>query len=150
MTETGLFNDYYANFDAILLKKKSSWFSGRDRDDLFRLALEEGLAVRAVPYGKTRKVMLSNLLFGGKLPRFVGFDYGPVELPGNRATIPQGQIFRSAGRMTTFSPSYRMIADMSVSELHTTLAGGPSDRRFSKWYVTDVKNWLAGIYKVLK
>jgi penicillin amidase len=39
---------------------------------------------------------------------------------------------------------------MSTTELHTTLAGGPSDRRFSKWYTSDIENWLLGKYKVLK
>lgn len=150
MIETSLFNDYYANFDTILLKKRSAWFGTHSREDIFRRALDEGLAVRAVAYGSTRKITLSHLLFGGKIPGFFGFDRGPIELPGNRATVPQGQIFRSAGRTTTFSPSYRMIADMDTCEIHTTLAGGPSDRRFSRWYVSDLDNWRRGIYKVLK
>jgi len=57
---------------------------------------------------------------------------------------------QSAGRVTTFSPSYRLIADLSNQELRTNLAGGPSDRRFSKWYTSDLQNWLSGNYKVLK
>jgi penicillin amidase len=84
--------------------------------------------------------MFKHLLFGGKLPSFLGFDYGPVELMGCRATVPQGQIFKNAGRTTTFSPSYRFIADMNDKKLHTTLAGGPSDRRFSRLYLCDIKN----------
>jgi penicillin amidase len=148
--ETSVFNDYYANLDAVLMRETSAWFEGKDRDELFRQAIEEGLGVEAQPYGQTRKVMLSHLLFGGKFPRFFGYDYGPVELPGCRATIPQGQIFRSAGRLTTFSPSYRFITDMATREMHTTLAGGPTDRRFSRWYTADVDNWVHGRYKVLK
>lgn len=149
LNETGVFNDYYGNFDNILLKNTSSWFNGRKKEDIFKQAVREGLSGKAIPYGESRKVMIAHLLFGGKLPRFLGFDYGPVRLPGCRATIPQGQIFRSAGRTTTFSPSYRMITDMAVKEVHTNIAGGPSDRRFSRWYVTDFKNWLIGKYKVL-
>jgi penicillin amidase len=149
MLETSMFNDYYGNFDDILLKKKSAWFNGKTQDEIFRRAVEEGLRVRPVPYGATRRITLSHLLFGGKLPGFLGFDYGPIELPGGRATIPQGQIFKSAGRVTTFSPSYRMIADMADGELHTTIAGGAVDRRFSRWYVNEVKNWLRGVYKSL-
>ena len=30
------------------------------------------------------------------------------------------------------------------------MAGGPSDRRFSKWYVADLENWAKGRYKRLK
>lgn len=148
--ETSLFNDYYANLDAILEKTASAWFDGEARDDLLRQGIDDGLAVKAEPYGRSRRITLSHLLFGGQLPRFLGFDAGPIALPGSRATIPQGQIFRSSGRLTTFSPSYRFIADLSTDELHTNLAGGPSDRRFSKWYLSDLRNWYEGNYKVLK
>ena len=148
--ETSLFADYYGNFDQILLKKKSSWFAADQREGLFRKAIGEGLEARAVPYGKTRKVVFAHLLLGGKLPRFFGFDRGPITLPGGRATIPQGQIFKSAGRTTTYNPSYRMIADMDTDEIHTNLPGGPSDRRFSRWYVSDLGNWMSGVYKIMK
>ncbi|MCU0576561.1 MAG: penicillin acylase family protein [Desulfobacterota bacterium] len=122
MQETSVFNDYYANLDAVLMCETSAWFEGKDRDEVFK----------------------------GKFPRFFGYDYGPVELPGCRATIPQGQIFRSAGRLTTFSPSYRFVTDMATLEMHTNIAGGPTDRRFSRWYTADVDNWVHGRYKVLK
>ncbi|UCH20895.1 MAG: penicillin acylase family protein [Deltaproteobacteria bacterium] len=150
LKQTSLFNDYYANFDNILFQPESAWFKGEQKESLFKRAIAEGLSVQAVPYGKTRKIMLSHILFGGKIPSFVGYDRGPMELPGSRATIPQGQIFNSVGRTTTFSPSYRFIADMGTEEMHTNLAGGPTDRRFSKWYKNDLKNWLDGNYKVLK
>jgi len=149
MNETGLFNDYYGNLDEILMNPRSAWFEGRPREELFKRAIKEGLTAKPEPYGKTRLVTLSHLLFGGKLPRFLGFDYGPIQLPGGRATVPQGQIFKSAGRVTTFSPSYRMIADLAEHALHTNIAGGSSDRRFSRWYMRDMENWLKGVYKVL-
>ena len=149
-SETSLFNDYYANLDRILENASSAWFDGHARDELFNLGIDAGLAVEAVPYGKTRSITLVHLLFGGQLPKFLGFDYGPMALPGCRATITQGQIFRSAGRLTTFSPTYRFITDLATDEIHSNLAGGPSDRRFSKWYVSDLKNWYEGNYKVLK
>jgi penicillin amidase len=147
---TGLFNDYYANLDRILEKRSSAWFDGQPREDLLRRGIEEGLEVQAVAYGKTRTVTMNHLLFGGRLPRFLGFDAGPIVLPGSRATIPQGQIFNHAGRLTTYSPSYRFISDMATDEIHTNLAGGPSDRRFSRWYTSDLKNWYEGNYKVLR
>lgn len=150
LRETSLFAEYYANFDSILLKKHSAWFDGRDRDDIFRAAIEEGLREKAVPYGVRRRITMKHLLFGDKFPTFLGFNHGPIKLPGGRATIVQGQIFRSAGRVMSFSPSYRLITDMGTDEIHTNLPGGPSDRRFSKWYTTDVKNWLKGVYKILR
>ena len=149
MRETSLFNDYFGNFDAVLLKTDSAWFEARRREEILYEAVEAGLLKPVVPYGETRRVTLNHLLFGGKLPRFLGFDYGPIELPGNRATVAQGQIFRSAGRQTTFSPSWRMIADFSRKELLTSLPGGPSDRRFSPFYISDLERWRNGRYKLL-
>lgn len=149
LNETSLFNDYFGNFDAILLKEDSAWFDGFSRKEIFRKAIEAGLSKEPLPYGKTRGIVLKHLLFGGKLPRFLGFDHGPVDLPGGRATVIQGQIFQSAGRQTTFSPSYRMIADLSQPSILTCLPGGPSDRRFSAHYTNDLGNWLKGNYKTL-
>jgi penicillin amidase len=37
---------------------------------------------------------------------------------------------------------------MSAPELHSALCGGPSDRRFSKWYKNGVDGWLSGELKV--
>nr|WP_300458302.1 penicillin acylase family protein [Desulfobacula sp.] len=98
-------------------------------------------------WGDTRKVTMKNIVFNGKLPRFLGVDRGPITINGSLATPHQGQIFESGGRQTTFSPSFRMIVDMATEEIHTNMAGGPSDRRFSKWYCSDLKNWETGIYK---
>lgn len=152
MKETGIFNDYYGCFDDVLMNESSAWFAHRSRESLLRQAVEEGLRRTSspAPYGETRRVVLSHLLFGGKLPRFLGFDRGPISLPGCRATIPQGQIFRSAGRTTTFAPAYRMVASFAEVGIHTNLAGGPSDRRFSAFYDSDWRNWISGHYKRLQ
>ncbi len=149
-SETSLFNDYYANLDRILERQSSAWFDGQTRDALFKQGIDAGLRVTPDSYGNSRSITLAHLLFGGRLPKLMGFDYGPLILPGCRATIPQGQIFKNAGRLTTFSPGYRFIADMATDEIHTNLAGGPSDRPFSRWYVSDLKNWYEGNYKVLR
>jgi penicillin amidase len=149
MSETSILNDYYANFDDILMKENSAWFEDKSRESLFRQAIDGGLKITPERYGHTRKIVMTHLLLGGQVPRFLGYDYGPIELPGSRATIPQGQIFKSAGRTTTFSPSYRFITDMGTGEIHSNLAGGPTDRRFSKWYTSDIQSWLKGKYKVL-
>lgn len=150
LTETSVWHDYYDNFDNVLDKDTSAWFNGKQREELYRQALTEGLNITAVRYGDLRKIMFAHLLFGGQMPRFLGFDYGPVELPGSCATIPQGQIFKVAGRTTTFCPGYRLIADFNEEGIHTTIAGGPTDRRFSRWYISDIRNWLKGQYKILK
>lgn len=151
LKETGLFNDFYGHLDRILLADESAWFGGHSREDLFRQALAQGLEAEAVPYGETRQVMLAHLLLGGKLPRFLGFDRGPVALPGCRATVVQGQVFKNPhGGVTTFSPSYRLIADLAGSSLLTNIAGGSSDRRFSRWYASELRRWISGSYKELR
>ena len=148
--ETGIFVDFYGNFDNVLTKETSAWFGGKSREQIYRKAIEKGLSAKPKTYGETRLITMTNIFFGGKLPKFLGFDYGPFPLKGNRSTIPQGAIYKNGGMLTTFHPSFRMIADMATDVLETNLAGGPSDRRFSKWYTSDVENWRNGRYKVLK
>lgn len=147
--ETSLFNDYFGNFDEIIFNRKSAWFRSGTREDVLRMAVDEGLRRRVRPYGKTRKLYFKHLLFADKIPSFIGLDYGPVELPGNRATVTQGQIFKSAGRVTTFSPSCRIIADMSGTDLLTNAPGGNCDRPYSRWYKNNMNDWINGVYKRL-
>jgi penicillin amidase len=102
------------------------------------------------PWGERNRISLTNIFFGGKLPSFLGFDPGPIPIRGGRATPHQGQIYRAGDRLTSFTPSLRLVADMSTDVLHTAMCGGPSDRRFSKWYKSGVRGWLAGELKVRK
>ena len=148
LSETCLFFDFYSNFDSVLLAEKSAWFGGNPRGELYRRALAVALATPPKPYGPTRRVRMRHLLFGGKLPLFLGFDR-MMELPGNRATVHQGQIYRGAGREMSFAPSFRMVTDLATDQIQTTLAGGSSDRRFSKWYANGFSDWLEGRYKIL-
>ncbi len=147
--KSGLFIDFYANFDTILVSENSSWFQGRTRKEIYQKAVDTALKTKPKPWGEVNKITLINILLGGKLPKFMGFDKGPFSLRGGRATIHQGQVYTSAGRDTSFAPSFRMITDMSEDVVYTNLAGGVSDRRFSKWYCNDFNNWLNGIYKKL-
>ena len=93
---------------------------------------------------------MRHLMLGGRLPRWFGFDHGPIAIRGGRSTIHQGQIYRAGGRETSFVPSFRMVTDLGEPAAHTALAGGPSDRRFSPWYVSGVRDWLAGRLKRLE
>lgn len=147
---TGIFNDFYLNFDRILLSEGSAWFGGRTREELYLQAVEEALNSSPEKWGNVRKVILKNILFDGKLPSFTGFDRGPVTIIGSLATPHQGQIFESAARKTTFAPSLRIVIDLSSDNVFTNLAGGPSDRRFSKWYCSDLENWISGKYKRIR
>ena len=76
-----------------------------------------------------------------------GADCGPG---GGRATVVQGGLFTAHGRLTTFAPSWRFITDLGSDSVDTVLAGGPSGRRFSRWYTTDVERWLKRRYKRIR
>jgi penicillin amidase len=146
--ETGTFIDFYQNFDRVLLAENSSWFGDMSRDELYHKVAVKSLNIEAKTWGSRQQYMMSHMLFGGTFPPFLGFDRGPITGVGGRATINQGQIYQSAGRTTTFFPSLRMAIDLAEEVIHSNLAGGPSDNRFSKWYVSDLENWLNYRYKV--
>ena len=148
--ETGTFIDFYANFDAVLLAESSPWLNDRSRAAVYQTALENIAHIEVKTWGAVQQFQMNHILFAGKMPGFLGFDKGPITGVGGRATIHQGQIYRSAGRVTTFMPSFRMTTDMATSEMHSNLAGGPSDRKFSKWYSSGLQDWLDGKYKLTK
>ncbi|HMW06962.1 MAG TPA: penicillin acylase family protein [Leptospiraceae bacterium] len=147
--ETGVFIDFYDKFVRILLSEKSIWFGSESREQIFKRVAEVSLNTEIKKWGEVQKIKFTHILFGGKLPKFLGFDHGPISLPGGRATISQGQIYQAAGRTTSFAASIRIVSDMATDEVVSNMPGGPSDRRFSKWYVTDLKNWISGKYKTL-
>ncbi|MGB5702323.1 MAG: penicillin acylase family protein [Polyangiales bacterium] len=147
---TGIFIDFHQNFDRVLCADSSPWLGDRARDDVWRAALARVTSRVPTRWGDSNRVSLTNMFFGGKLPRFLGFDPGPIPIRGGRATPHQGQIYRAGNRLTSFTPSLRLVADMSTRELHTALCGGPSDRRFSKWYKSGVRGWLDGALKLRK
>lgn len=150
LDETIIFWDFTGSFDQVMMREDSLWFGGRTREELLREAVRRALEKDAPPWGETRKVMMNNIMFAGRLPKWLGFDYGPIEIIGGRATIPQGQIFKTAGRKATFSPTFKFVTDLSDDCIWSTMAGGPSDRRFSKWYKSGVADWVAGRYRRMK
>ncbi len=154
MSSTALVADYYDLFDTVLFGNDESWFPMESKDEVLRRVVTEVLTevdpVAILPWGVRQQVIMENVFFKGRLPMFLGFDHGPIQLPGNRATITQGGVFESHDRLTTFTPSWRFVTDLGGDRAWTALAGGPSGRRFSKWYTTDVERWLRCEYKVLK
>ena len=146
---TGVFIDFYGQCDRTLLDPDSAWLGGRTREAVFRAAFEAVASEVPAAWGSRNQITLTNMFFAGKLPRWLGFDRGPVPLPGGRATPQQGQVYTSAGRVTSFAPSLRVIADMSEARLWTALMGGPSDRRWSRWYTSGVAGWIANEYDPL-
>ena len=144
--ETGIFVDFYNNFDRVLLADESVWFKEQSREDLYTYAITTALDCPIKTWGEYNTFTMSHMIFGGQLPGFLGFDRGPFPMRGGRASISQGQIFRSTNRITSFAPSFRIISDLSEHAIHTNYPGGVSDRRFSRLYNNNIDNWLNGIY----
>lgn len=148
--ETGILVDFYANCDRVLLQSDSAWYGEEGRDGVFKRVAAGTLTGPLRTWGSQRQLLMKHLMLGGRLPAWIGFDHGPVSIMGGLGTIHQCQIYRSGGRDTSFAPSYRIVTDLGEAAAHTCLAGGPSDRRFSRWYVSGVDDWLAGRFKTLK
>jgi penicillin amidase len=147
---TGVFIDFYRNFDRVLLSDESAWLGDRELAAVYLAAFERVDDGADRRWGDVNRVMFTNILLGGKTPGRAGFDVGPIEIPGGRATPHQGQIYESAGRQTSFVPSLRLMVDMGRPGMFTALAGGPSDRRFSRWYTSELERWRRGDYKLLR
>ena len=146
---------FFRLFDDLLAREEGEEWFGADGKAAFvsrvaRRALE-GVDLSALPpWGASRRAFLRHLALGGKLPPALGFDRGPFEVVGGRATVVQGQLLSLAGRESAFCPSWRFVTDLATDVSETALAGGPSDRRFSRWYATDLSRWLAFERKTLK
>jgi len=147
--ETSVFIDFYDNFDKVLLSEQSVWFGDKSREEIYKQTAAKALNVEIKKWKDVQGFIMTHLIFGKKLPKFLGFDRGPIIGIGGRATIHQGQIYRSGDRDTSFLPSFRTVTDMGKDEYFCVLAGGPSDRRFSKWYCSDLDNWVSGEYKLM-
>lgn len=151
--ETCLPHTYFDLFDRALLSDEALWYAPDGKAAVVAAAAArafDGVEPSLSPsWGERRQFKFTNVFFNGALPGFAGFDRGPFALPGGRATIAQGQLFKSYGRATSFAPSWRLIADFAEKAVETALPGGPSDRRFSAHYATDIANWLAGKTKRL-
>lgn len=148
-TKTGVLADFYGSFDTVLLAEESLWFKGKSRDELYEPIIAQALEAAPQNWGSSNQFTLSNILLGGKLPRWAKVDRGPIPLKGGRATPHQGQIYRSGERMTSFMPALRFITDLGTDSAQTCLLGGPSDFPLSKWYASDLDNWRNGKYKTI-
>jgi len=146
--ETELHDMYYGQFDNVLQRETSLWFGGKPRDDVYREAIGRALQAEPVPYGSTRMVVMKNIVYGNVT---TDFNYGPIEIIGSRGTVSQGAIFKApGGRIGTFSPAIRFVADLATDDYHSCLAGGACEQPASPWYTTGVEDWLAGRYKVIR
>jgi penicillin amidase len=148
-TQTGLTSTYHGIFDRALLGGSVRWFPNEGRGRVLGRIAAQVLSGRPARWGERTQVVMKNIIWGDKLPSWIGTDVGPVELPGCRATIPQAGLFRNGGQDTAFAASYRLVTDLGENSILTNLAGGPSGSRFSPWYTSDIERWERIEYKRL-
>ncbi len=147
-SSVGLNLDFF--LERILLRDDSLWLNGKNRGEILRLAFENIDDESWPPWGEKNRITMVNLYFGGKLPGFLRIDHGPSPIPGCMDTPRQGYVYRDAGRDTSFCASNRFVTDMGTDEAYTIIPGGPSEKRFSGLYLTDLRHWMTGGLKRLK
>ncbi len=70
--ETGIFIDFYDNFDRVLLSENSIWFGDKSRDDIYKRAAARALDTQPKKWKEVQEFMMTHILFGNKLPKFLG------------------------------------------------------------------------------
>lgn len=147
--ETAIVAATFGLLDDVLVRRDSGWHGADGRDAALLRAAEAAFAAEPATLAERQPLVLRHVLLGGRLPALAGFDRATPGLRGGRATIHQGQRLRSAGRDFVVGPSYRMVTDLAGAQLRTALPGGPSDRRFSRWYASGIDDWWSGRSKTL-
>jgi len=150
LDQAGVLTDFYDNVDGVLLRERSAWFEGRTRDEVYRRVAEVTVPGPVPEWGEVHATVVPHMLFSGTPLARLGFERGPFPLPGGRGSVQQGQLYRLAGRATSFVPTLRLVTDFAEDAAHTALAGGPVDRVRSRWYASGLEPWRLGRLKVLR
>lgn len=154
INETCIIADFYGLFDRLFLKELTAqeehlWFNSKSKNDYIKSALDS-LSPNNKKWGEVNKIDFNFLLTDGKLPAFITRDRRDIPIKGNRSTISQGSVYRSKGRKTSFLPSWRMIHESNNSTIYSCLPGGLNDNPYSKYYQSDLENWINGRYRETK
>lgn len=140
---------HFGLLDDVLLSADAGWHGADGRDAALLRAAEHAFAAPPATLAERQPLVMGHLLLHGRVPAWAGYDQRPGPLRGGRATIHQGQRLRAGGRAVCMGPSYRMVTELAEPALRTTLPGGPSDRRFSRWYASGLADWWNGRFKTL-
>ncbi len=129
------------------LKGQDGLFAGTDWESVVKRVLEKLKAKEYVNWGKKNSIVMKHLLFGDTILGRLGFNEKKHPLRGYKTTIHQGTKYREGKRDMTFGPSYRLIVDMKAKIAYSIIPGGVSGRRFSRYYKSEINDWLSGNYK---
>lgn len=154
LNETCIIADFYSLFDRLFLEDLNDdeiaiWFSKKSQADYIKEALSK-IPDTLESWGQRNIIDFNFILTDGKLPAFITKDRRNVSIKGNRSTISQGSVYKSKGRKTSFLPSWRMIHDSRTNIFFSCLPGGLNDAIFSKYYQSDLDNWIEGAYRQTK
>lgn len=150
LCESGIGIFLFGNFDDVLSRGDSRWLPKDRRDSILREAARRAFGDPWPPWGERTRFSFDHMLLGGRLPRVAGFDKGPFPVTGSRATPRQGSLYRKGGRDIFIAASYRFLADVGDDmTVETCLPGGPTERRLSRGYASEIRDWLEGRYKKL-
>lgn len=138
---------WWANGLDRLIGEPGTWSD--ERGSRLRSRLESLRFDETTRWGETRSVRMTHLVLGG-LPRWVGFDRGPFELPGSAATPCQGNIAHIDGDENVIAPAYRFVTDLADDGAYTALPGGIDGSRFSKTYTCWLDAYWRGDYHRLE
>ena len=143
VAETDLVANFFWLIDDVLLGERATWAGEEGRNAALARMAVAALVAKPAP----RTMTMRHLMLGARLPGWLGFDHGPLALRGGRATVHQTQVVRIGGREVAVGPSIRLVTELADRVVWTALAGGPSDRRWSRWYTSDVARWRGGLLK---
>lgn len=149
LRETTIVAASFGLLDDVLMRRDSAWHGKDGRDRAFLRAAEVAFGADPTTLAQSQPLVLRHLLLAGRAPLWSGFDRRTPGLRGGRATIHQGQLLHTGGREVCVGPSYRMVTDLARRTLRTALPGGPSDRRWSRWYASGLQDWWSGRSKTV-
>ena len=157
--QTSFFTFYHYLLDRFFLEmSEQRWndFFSFERTVAFKKSLEQTLEKcptgKLRTWGKENSFFMEHIFFQNRYPslcKLLGLRKGPFPLPGCRATISQGAIYRQGTRQDSAAPSWRFVSDMGKDFSFTVLPGGIRDRAFSRYYANELSQWLNFQYKII-
>jgi penicillin G amidase len=132
-------------FDRVLASE-CSW--NGERGARLRAALGAVSHQLPEPWGQVQRLSMPNMILGG-LPGILGYDRGPMPLPGCRATVRQGTVTHAGKLDQATAPAYRFICDFADEGAWTALPGGIDGSRWSATYDCWLSPWRDGAYHQL-
>lgn len=90
-----------------------------------------------------------NALLGGRLPRALGWDGPPLDLPGGPTSLFQTRTIVVEGETFVGGPAFHLLFDLGKPGGWFNICGGASESRFGPGYGEGVDDWLAGRFAPL-